>query len=252
MTDQAAHAEAVNASHKTLLRIGGVVLLIAALVFRRNISAEISLFGAQVPPSAAGDWFALLQSSRLLGLAFLNLFDLVNYALLGLAFLALYAALKQVNESSMKIAVSLGFVGVAVYFASNQAFSMLTLSDRYAAATTDAQRTMYLAAGEALLAINNPGAVYQGTGIYLSLLLVTLAGLMISVVMLQSGIFSKVTAYIGILAHVLVLGYYVTLVFAPTLIFIPHSAAAVPLVAWEILTALKLFQLARGIPKGVE
>ena len=36
------------------------------------------------------------------------------------------------------------------------------------------------AAGEALLAINNPGAVDQGTGIYLSLFLVTLAGLLIS------------------------------------------------------------------------
>lgn len=54
---------------------------------------------------------------------------------------------------------------------------------------------------EALLAINDPGAIYQGTGIHTSLLLVTLAGLIISLVMLRSSIFGKITAYVGILAN---------------------------------------------------
>ncbi len=249
MTNQNTAVQIKVSTWKTLYRIGGIAALIAALVFRRNLGSEISLFSAQTLPSTASDWFTLFHDDKLLGLALLNLFDIVNYARVGLVFLALYAALRRVNESYMKIAVSLGFVGVAVYFASNQAFSMLSLSDQYAAATTDAQRAVFLAAGEALLAINNPGAVYQGTGIYLSLLLVTLAGLIISIVMLRSGLFSRATAYAGILAHMLVLGYYVTLIFAPTLTFVPHSAAAVPLVIWEILIARRLFQLARGVPK---
>ena len=77
----------------------------------------------------------------------------------------------------MAVATAFGFVGIAAYFASNQAFAMLSLSDQYAAATTDVQRSTFLAAGEALLAIHNPGTIYQGTGIYLSLFLVVLAGL---------------------------------------------------------------------------
>jgi hypothetical protein len=250
MTNQAAVVQNEDSAWKPLYRIGGAAALIAALIFRRNLGAEVSLLGAHTPPSTANDWFALLQDNSLLGLALLNLFDIVNYALLGLMFLALYAALKRASESYMRLAVCLGLVGVTVYFASNQAFSMLSLGDQYAAATTDAQRATFLAAGEALLAINNPGDVYQGAGIYLGLLLVTLAGLIISTVMLRSGIFSKVTAYAGILAHTLVLGYFIAVIFAPALTFVPHVCAAVPLVIWEILIARRLFQLARSIPKG--
>ncbi len=172
----------------------------------------------------------------------------MNYALLGLMFLALYPALRRNNETYIRIAVILGLVGVVVYFASNQAFAMLSLRGHYAAATTEAQRAPLLAAGEALLAINNPGAVHQGTGIYLSFLLVTLAGLIISSVMLRSVIFSRLTAYLGILSHVLLLGYFVTLIFAPSLIAIPHATAATPLVLWELLIGRKLFQLAQDMP----
>ncbi|MBE0689632.1 MAG: DUF4386 family protein, partial [Anaerolineae bacterium] len=249
MTERANNTLIEDRTWTSLYRIGGAAALIAVLIFRRNLGAEISLVSGQMPPIAAGDWLALLQNDRLLGLAYLNLFDIVNYALVGLMFIALYVALRRVSRSAMGIAVSLGLIGVAVYFASNQAFSMASLSDRYGAATTDAQRAVFLAAGEALLAINNPGATYQGTGIYLSLLLVTLAGLIISIVMLRSGIFGKMNAYLGILAHVLLLGYFVALIFAPALTFVPHTAAAIPLVIWQLLIGRRLLQLARQAPK---
>ena len=160
---------------------------------------------------------------------------------------ALYGALGQASNSAMVIATAFGFVGIAVYFASNQVFSMLTLSDQYAAATTDAQRSMFLAAGQALLAINNPGAIYQGTGIYLSLLLVLLAGLIISIVMLRSGIFGKATAYVGILANTFGLGYFIALAFAPAMLAIPPSISAPFRMIWYILTARRLFQLGSGV-----
>jgi len=50
----------------------------------------------------------------------------------------------------MTIALGLGLGGIALYFAVNPTLSMLYLSDQYAAATTDAQRSAFLAAGEAL------------------------------------------------------------------------------------------------------
>jgi len=234
----------------TLYRIGAAAAWIAALIFRRNLGAEIALFSGRVPPVAAGDWLALLHSDPLLGLAFLNVFDVVNYALVGLLFFALFPALRQVDAGAMLVAVSLGLIGVGVYFASNQAFAMLALSGRYAAATEEAARATFLAAGEALLAINNPGTVYHGTGIYMSLLLVTLAGLIISLVMLRSTVFSRLTAYLGLLAHVLLLGYFVLLPIAPSLVFIPHVLAAIPLVIWQLLIGQRLFQLARDVAKG--
>jgi hypothetical protein len=250
MTNQATHIGIIDPAWKDICRVGGVAALIAVLFFRRNLGAELVGFRGfgiidvpATPPGSAIEWFTLLQNNRFVGLALLNVFDIVNYALVGLIFLALYGALRRANKSAMAIAVTFGFVGIAVYFASNQAFSMLSLSNQYAAATTDAQRAMLLAAGEALLAINNPGAVYQGTGIHASLLLVTLAGLIISLVMLRSSIFGKVTAYTGILANMFQLGYFMALVFTPAIyVFFPILSAPFRVV-WYVLIARKLFQL---------
>jgi len=250
--NQVARAETPDPDWKSLYKVGGVAALIAGVLFRRNLAAEIGLFSQRKPPVTVSDWFALLQSNRLLGLATLNVFDLVNYALVSLMFLALYAVLRRANRSYMEIATALGLVGIAVYFASNTAFSMLSLSDQYAVATTDAQRTMLLAAGQAMLAINrfsNPGA-HPGAGGYLSLLLIAVAGMITSVVMLRSAVFNRATAYVGILASAFDLAYCIAFAFVPAVdsdllavCFIP--AAGLLLMIWHILIGRRLFQLGR-------
>ncbi len=148
----------------------------------------------------------------------------------------------------MTIAAVLAFTGIVIYLASNQAFSMLSLSDQYAAAATDAQRAMLLAAGQATLAIHN-NAGYEGKGIYTSFLLVSVAGLIISAIMLRGNVFSKVTAYIGLLANAFGLGYYVALVFAPAMVALPLSISAVFLLAWYVLIGRRLFRLGEAGPK---
>ena len=85
----------------------------------------------------------------------------------------------------MVVAITCALLGVAVYFASNQAFAMLSLSDPYIVASSEEQRSLLKAAGEALLAINNPGTIYERIGMYVSLFLVLLAGLIVSIVLLQ-------------------------------------------------------------------
>jgi hypothetical protein len=244
-------SEAVDPTWKYLYISGGIAALLAVFVFRRNLGAELSLMGmmsiVKIPPLpiSAADWISLFQSNRLVGLTYLNFFDIVEYLLVGLLFLALYGALRKTAKSAMLIATVLGLIGITVYMASNQAFAMLALSERYAAATTAAEQSNLLAAGEALLAENNPGFLYQGTGIYLSLFLVLLAGLIISIVMMQSRVFGKTTAIMGILANSIGLCYFPLLVFAPAAIWIPHSVSAPFRVIWYFLIALRLFKLAR-------
>lgn len=237
------HIQREDSTWTTLYRIGGAAAVIAALLFRRNLGAEVTLLSGRMPPVAVSDWLALLANDRLLGLAFLNVFDIVNYALVGLIFIGLYAALRRSYPGTAGLAACFGLIGGGVYFASNQAFAMLSLSNQYAAAS-EAQRATLVATGEALLAID------QGTGIYASLFLVTLAGLIFSVLMLRSRVFNRLTAYIGILAHVLLMGYFVLLPIAPSLVFLPHVLAAVPLVIWQLLSGWRLIQLARDVPKG--
>jgi hypothetical protein len=199
---------------------------------------DMGIIGME-PPSSALDWFALLQDNGFLGLILLDLFDIVNYVLVGLMFFALYGALRGANKVAMTVAVAFDLVGVAVYLASNQAFAMLALSDRYAAAGNEAMQATFLAAGEALLAIHDPG------GVHVSLLLVALAGLIASVVMLRSHVFGKATATIGVVANGLVVSYFVALPLVPAMAFLFPSASAPFRLLWYILIARRLFQLGR-------
>ena len=124
---------------------------------------------------------------------------------------------------------------------------MLTLSSRYAAATGEAQRAAIEAAGEALLAIDNPGLPNQGWGYIVSLFLVTGAGLVFSLVMRHSGSFGRVAAWSGVLANVLMLVFVVMLVMAlpvsPALYAIPPSVSAVFRMLWYVSTAIALLRL---------
>jgi hypothetical protein len=239
----------------TFYVVGGAAALVAVVFFRRNFSAELAAFKgfglfdmpASLPDTATG-WFTLFQEKKLLGLLLFNIVDLVNYALVGLIFLALFGALREVNRTAMLAALILGLAGILVYFASNQAFAMLRLSNQYLSATSEVQRTSILAAGEASLGINNPGVIYQGAGIYASLFLVILAGLIISFVMLRDNTFSKATGWVGIVANGCVLFYFLTLMMAPNLVAIPHVISAPFRITWYVLIALRLFKLARAVP----
>ena len=238
-----------------LYKGGAAAALIAAVLFRRNLDAEWLLLrqigiiqaGPLAAPDTVADWFMLLRHRPLLGLTFLNLFDLVNYALLGLIFLALAAALYQTSRPGIIIAAGLSCVGISIYFASNQAFNMLLLSRQYSAATTDAQRAVFLSAGQTLLALHH-NASYRGTGIYLSFLLVSAAGLILSVIMLRSSVFSKSAGYLGVLANSVGLSYYIALALAPALVFVPLSVSAVFLLIWHLQISSRLWALGTSRP----
>ena len=239
-----------NFAWKTLYRLGGIAAMLAVFVFRRNLGAELMLLRGLIPavpavlPADAAGWFDLLHQHPLIGLTLLEVFDLVEYALVGVVFLSVCVALWKVNRSAVLVATALGWAGILTYFASNQAFALLALSGRYAAATSQIQQASYLAAGEALLAINNPGAFHQGTGIYVCMFLVPLAGLSMSVIMLRGDTFNKATAVTGILANSLILCYFPILAFAPSLIVLPFVLSAPLRVIWYFLLALRLFKLA--------
>lgn len=228
-----------------LYRLGGAAALIAAFVFRRNLGAEVFLFTGRVAPAAAADWFALLRDHTLLGLTLLNFFDIVNYFLVGLMILALYKVLRPVQARAADLAAVLALLGVLVFAATQPAPALLALSRQYASAPAGEQVAI-LAAGEARLAVDNPGANLLGLGGSVGLLCISLAGLAFSLLMLRGGPFSRLTAILGLIGNTIVLGFFLTQAWAPEFNFLPHSLAAIPLVVWEILIGLKLFKLARA------
>lgn len=137
----------------------------------------------------------------------------------------------------MLIALVLGIIGVAAYFASNTAFEMLSLSNQYAAATTEAQKTMVLTAGQVML------ETYKGTAFDIYYVLNTIVLFIFSPVMLRSRLFSNATAYLGFLAGVLMivpstagtLGVYFSL------------ASLFPWAIWLALVGQRLLQFGRRL-----
>ena len=232
-----------NPAWKPLYKVGGVAALLAAILFRRNIGAEVSLFtGAAAIPHSAADWYALLQSNPFVGLSFLAVFDLVDYALVGLIFLALAAALWSSHRSIAAIALASGMVGIAVSLASNISLTLFSLSQQYAAATSTAQRATLLAAGQAVLATGDPLAIYPTAGAYSSLLLITLAGLLFSVILLRS---HRATGIVGLLASGCDLIYCLTIFLAPSLRASLLAAGGLFWMIWHLLVGLRLLRLSK-------
>jgi hypothetical protein len=164
--------------------------------------------------------------------------------------LALYVVLKQSNRTWALIATPFVFVGMAVYLATNTAFSMLSLSQEYAVAATEAEKSILLAAGQAMLAVS------RGTGLYTGMALAWLAGLILSVVMLRSKAFSKATAWVGILGWGLLVvgtpfGGHYTATGTPTavqsaMVAVQYVGGGLLSLAWYILVGLKLLKIGRS------
>ena len=226
-------SQAIDSRWKGLCNAGGV----AALSMLALMIVQIIVFAVWPPPTTVAGYFALFDRSWLLGLLSLDLLYIVDSVLLVLIYLALYVVLRRAGESSMLIAVVLGIVGIAAYFASNTAFEMLSLSNQYAAATTEAQGTAFLTAGQVML------ETYKGTAFDIYYVLNTIVLFILAPVMLRSGLFSKVTAYLGLLAGILMivpssagtLGLYFSL------------ASLVPWAIWLVLVARRLLQFGRGL-----
>src|SRR5215208_5713354 len=227
------HGEtAVDARWSWLYKIGGAAALFSVAI----IPIQLIIFIVWGQPETAIGWFNLFRDNKLAGLLAFELLFVVN-AVVGIATtLALYVALRRVNESLMAIATVLGLLEAVAFIVARPALEMLYLSNQYAAATTDDQSTIILAAGEAML------ATFHGTAFHVGINLFSLYYLIVPIVMLQSNIFGRVTAYAGIVAAILNWGLYVPGgigLFLFTLSVIPFLAI------WLILVARKLFQLGR-------
>jgi hypothetical protein len=162
-------------------------------------------------------------------------------------FLALFAALRRANETWMAVATALAVAGIAAYIATNTSFSLLNVSDQYWAATSSAQRSLLLAAGQATIAFGGGGLSWS-TGF----LLVAVAGRIVALVMRGGQILGQATPRAGILVNGHFLANYGALSFVSetsSLSTIVVGSATVLLFIWYILIARRLFQLGRAVPE---
>jgi hypothetical protein len=227
---------------RSLYTIGGVAAILQPLTVLA-FTIVIATLGPK--PTSAEEYFAIQQSSRL---ASILRGDLLTLILIGLylgTFPALYLALRNVSPAYAALAALFTFIAVTVCFAGESTFSLLHLGDRYAAATSDAERAQLLAAGEAVIASD----MWNSSGAYMSGILLQGAGVMISVIMLRSSDFTKVTAYAGLIANALDLAQHVIHPFAPSISGVLTTVMGPFYLVWFPMLARDLLRLGRGAPK---
>ena len=182
-----------------LYKIGAGSAIIIVLVYLIELVVVVR-YG--LPPGTVEGWFSLFQSNRLVGLIQSFALDVIAVSLHAPLYIALFFLLRQSKKgyATLILAAIFAFIGLAVYFASNITFSMLYLSDQFASAATEAQKSQILISGQTLLAI------YNGTGPFIAFLFNAVAGILVSVVMLQSHVFARTIAIAGIVGNALELG----------------------------------------------
>jgi hypothetical protein len=224
-----------------LCRIGGIAAFIL-IVYSLAMMVQMVVLGGQ--PASAAEAFSLLQHHRVLGLLRLDLPTVAVMPLYYLLFFGLFAALRRSDKANALLSTALAFAGLTLVLATPTALSMLPLSDKFAAATSDAARTQLLAAGEALMAAD----IWHSTGAILGGILVQCGAVLISVVMLRGGVFSKTTAWLGIVMHGLDLAHVVGGQFLPVSGIVLMAIAGPLYPVWFFLVGRRLIKLAATNP----
>ncbi len=220
---------------KYLIKLGGVLALFAVLL---EIAAVLICIFAKVPSlNSVLNYFTLLQKNSFIGVVYLGLLDVFAVSFYCPMILALYFILRQTNKFLTLIGTAFTLLGIAVYLSTVPIFAITTLSHQYQMATTDILRSQILASGQAVIAIGSPG-----TGSFLAFILMSIGGILVSIIMLSSPFFRKGTALIGIIANAITLTYSFSLVLFPSIsLFIVWLSGLLYLV-WITIISIKLLQ----------
>jgi hypothetical protein len=227
--------ETIEPRWKDLYRIAGIAAIISEVVILLGL---VTYFIWPYTPGkeTTESILQFLHRDRLGGLISLDLFLFVGNLFSITLFLAFYVSLKQVNESYALIALALGLIAVVLLIPARPISELFTLSKSYSIAATDAAKSQYLAAGEALLAL------FNGTNWIMNTLLGGISLLISSALMLRSKLYSKSTAYVGIVTNAVVCGFFIPVI-GTFLLFLSLPGYMI----WYFLLARRFFQMARGI-----
>jgi hypothetical protein len=238
-----ANTETTDSNRNNLYLLGGAAALLIVLTALIEIIITF-LPGGYTTAETVLDWFTLLQGNWFLGLRNLGLLNIVMTALGIPMYLALYTAHRNVQQTHAAAATIVAFIGVAVFYATNRAFPMLDLSSRYAAATTEAQRTVLEAAGQAMLSVGQS----HTPGTFLAFFLSEIAGIMMALVMLRGKVFARATAFTGLIGFGLLFVFEILSSFVPAYhdaILMLAMGGGLSSMTWYILLARRFFQLVR-------
>jgi hypothetical protein len=228
---------------KSIYTLGGMAAVVTLLGLLLDIViGNITGGDLSALPQTAIERFAEFHTSKLLGLYHLDLLNLVLQIVIIPVYFALYAAHRDVNKAYGSLSLIILLSGSVLMVSNNTSLAMLELSNKYYSTTVESAKSLYAAAGEALLAQGAHGSPAMFPGFFLP----NMASLLMSVVMLKGRIFTRINSWTGITGSILMMLYLIFVCFG-TRIEKMATAFAMPggilLMAWMIMLTIRLFNL---------
>jgi hypothetical protein len=228
-------AEAATSQWASLRRVAGWAALVQWVCVLCSAAVGIAV---GLEPATAKEYFAMLQSDRVVGLLRLDFPTLLMICLFSITAYGIYGALRRSADAYAGLATVLICVGVVLALANHSAFSMIRLSDLHAAAATAAAQEQLLAAGEAVIA----GDMWHSTSGFLAGIFMQGGFVLVSALMLRSKTFGKGTAVSGLAANGLDLLHVFVGLLLPSVATILLYIAGVFYLAWFPLLARDLLK----------
>lgn len=232
---------------KSLFKFAGYFSLLAMLVNLLDLalgfgSSEAATYGGK----SAVEWFGIFHKNWFNGLYTLGLFNILYMLFMIPVYSGLLAAHLDRNKILASHAVILFLAGAAIYISSSAAVPMMVLSQKYAMASTEAQKLLFASAGEAALARGEDFT----PGSFLGLFLSGLAAILISIIMLRGKIFGKMNAWTGIIGFTCLCVFTIIATFIPQLylfaFYVLGTIGGVMALTWFYLTARTFFKIAKS------
>ena len=229
-----------------LYLIAGMGAFLAVGFTILDISLSFGGGDAVVGKLSVVEWFAQFQNNWLLGLRNLGLFNMITPILTLPLYLALYHIHRKSAPAYSALALILFIMGAVIYDANNKSLSMMVLSQKYAAATSEAQMSLLTTAGAVFLAQAEDFTPGSFVGIFLS----NVASIVMMAVILQGRVFSKWIALTGLVGLCALLFYTISATFLPAIYDLAMVGAMVGgllMVAWDILMAIGMLRRSGAI-----
>jgi hypothetical protein len=230
---------------KTIYKVGAVttIIFICGIILDMIVG---SVTGGNVAalPQTAIERFNEFNDNWWLGLYHLDLLNVLNQLIFIPSIFVLYAAHRKANNPFALLALIMFLVGATVFITGNTALTMLDLSNKYFNASSDEQRLLLAAAGEAMLSKGAHGSL----GVFIGFILPTIANALMSGVMLTGKVFSRMTSYIGLVGNSLMVIYIILVTFVPAvekLALAFAMPAGLLVMAWMAMFTIKLFKLSK-------
>ncbi len=219
-----------------MYRVGGISALVLGIAYIAIIGLYVPV-GA--PPHGAEARLTYLAGTTTIWWAILALSVLTDFLFVPVA-LSLYFALKWINRNAMLLATAcVGlFVVLDLAVTWTSYASLIALAGRYAAAANAPQRAVVIATA------TYPSGVLESSLLGVYAILVPSVGILLTGLVMLKGVFSKTTAYLGLVAGILgivaVAGSFVVSFLGAAVIL-----SSVITTVWVLFVGYRLYRLGR-------